>query len=85
MKRMDYNTEIINIISDAVNKYPDMRFGQILVNLNIIQYEGNTYDDVLITKDPFNVESKKMLQNIKNSNLFKKIYIKNILQEKLKI
>lgn len=74
MERIDYNTEIINIISDAVNKFPDMRFGQILVNLNIIQYEGNTYDDVLITKDPFNVESKKMLQNIKNSNLFKKIY-----------
>ena len=74
MERIDCNTEIINIISDAVNKYPEMRFGQILVNLNIIQYEGNTYDDVLITKDPFNVESKKMLQNIKNSNLFKKIY-----------
>lgn len=74
MERIDCNTEIINIISDAVNKYPDMRFGQILVNLNIIQYEGNTYDDILITKDPFNVESKKMLQNIKNSNLFKKIY-----------
>lgn len=74
--RREYNSAISTIISRIIRECPDMRFGQILANLNIIQYEQNTYDDSLITLDPFNIESDKMLENIKKSSLFKQIYEK---------
>ena len=67
MTRLKCNYEILEIITLAIQKCPDMRFGQILANLNIIKYEQNTYDDSVITLDPFNVESDKMLKDIKNS------------------
>lgn len=74
MARLKCNYEILEIITLAIQKCPDMRFGQILANLNIIKYEQNTYDDSVITLDPFNVESDKMLKDIKRSSLFKRIY-----------
>lgn len=78
MTRLKYNYEILEIITLAIQKCPDMRFGQILANLNIIKYEQNTYDDSVITLDPFNVESDKMLKDIKKSSLFKRIYENNV-------
>lgn len=74
--RKEYNSAILAIISRVIKECPYMRFGQILANLNIIQYEQNTYDDSLITLDPFNIESDKMLENIKKSSFFKTIYEK---------
>jgi hypothetical protein len=74
--RKEYNSAILAIISRVMRECPDMRFGQILANLNIIQYEQNTYDDSVITLDPFNVESSKMLENIKKSTLFNRLYKK---------
>lgn len=65
-KRRDANQEILKNIEEMVNKYPDLRFGQILVNLGIIEYERNTYDETLITKDPFNEESVVTLNRMKN-------------------
>jgi hypothetical protein len=76
MTRKESNSIILGIIADAIQKCPDMRFGQILANLNIIQYEQNTYDDSVIALDPFNVESSKMLENIKKSTLFNRLYKK---------
>ena len=78
MTRLKCNYEILEIITLAIQKCPDMRFGQILANLNIIKYEQNTYDDSVITLDPFNVESDKMLKDIKKSSLFKRIYENNV-------
>lgn len=66
-KRQTANLDILNEIGEAVMKYPDLRFGQILVNLGIIEYETNTYDDVCITKDPFNEESVVTLERMKSS------------------
>lgn len=65
-KRQEANLEILNKIGMVVRKYPDLRFGQILVNLGIIEYELNTYDETLITKDPFNEESVVTLNRMKN-------------------
>lgn len=64
-KRQNANVEILQMIGDAVMKYPDLRFGQILVNLGIIEYERNTYDETLITKDPFHEESVVTLNRMK--------------------
>lgn len=66
-RRQDANLDILTIIEEAVMKYPDLRFGQILVNLDIIEYElcGN----IPITKDPFNEESVITLNRIKKKSL----------------
>ena len=64
-KRQEANLEILNEIGAAIVKYPDLRFGQILVNLGIIKYERNTYDETLITKDPFYEESVITLNRIR--------------------
>lgn len=64
--RQKANVEILQMLGEAVMKYPNLRFGQILVNLGIIEYERNTYDETLITKDPFNEESVVTLNRMKN-------------------
>lgn len=74
--RKEYNSAILAIISRVIKECPYMRFGQILANLNIIQYEQNICNDSIITLDPFNIESDKMLENIKKSSFFKTIYEK---------
>lgn len=67
-RRQQANVEILQMLGEAVMKYPDLRFGQILVNLGIIEYERNTYDETLITKDPFNEESVVTLNRIRNND-----------------
>lgn len=62
-RRQDANLDILTIIEEEVMKYPDLRFGQILVNLGIIEYER--CDGIPTTKDPFNEESVVTLNRIK--------------------
>lgn len=66
--RQKANIEILQMLGEAVMKYPDLRFGQILVNLGIIEYERNTYDETLITKDPFYEESVVTLNRMKKND-----------------
>lgn len=68
-KRQEANLEILNEIRLAMVKYPDLRFGQILVNLGIIEYQRDPASfDKIGVKDPFNEESVITLQRIKNNN-----------------
>lgn len=66
-KRQTANLDILNEIGEAVMKYPDLRFGQILVNLGIIEYETDMYVGVCVAKDPFNEESVVTLERMKSS------------------
>lgn len=66
-KRQEANLDILNEIEEAVMKYPDLRFGQILVNLGIIEYDTNMYVGVCVAKDPFNEESVVTLERMKSS------------------
>ena len=48
MTRLDYNLQILDYLKAYANHYPDMRFGQILSNLNIASHikcydEGDQY------------------------------------------
>ena len=65
MERQKYNKLILETLSKLVEKYPDLRFGQILANAEIIIYK-NDYDEI-VPKDPFYEESeitwKRMLLN----------------------
>ena len=66
-KRQQSNVEILQIIGEVVMKYPDLRFGQILVNLGIIEYEN--CGTIPTTKDPFNEESVITLNRIKKKSV----------------
>ena len=66
-RRQGANLEILTIIEEAVMKYPDLRFGQILVNLGIIEYESCGM--IPTTKDPFNEESVITLNRIKKKSV----------------
>ena len=65
MERQKYNELILETLSKLVKKYPDLRFGQILVNTEVITYK-NDYDEIIV-EDPFYEESeitwKRMLLN----------------------
>ena len=63
-----YNNAIINKLSELVQKYPEQRFGQLLVNSDIIQYESDiSVDGQREVIDPFYEESeltwKRMCNN----------------------
>lgn len=57
--RQEANREILAILSEFVEKYPDIRFGQALANIGVIQYNDNGE-----TKDPFGEESIDMLRRL---------------------
>lgn len=65
MERQKYNKLILETLSKLVEKYPDLRFGQILANAEVIAYK-NDYDEV-VPINPFYEEPeitwKRMLLN----------------------
>lgn len=63
--RQSANREIIEILSDMVERHPDLRFGQILAITEAIQYKtinkvGALGSHVIEVVDPFNEESVDM-------------------------
>lgn len=71
MNRQEYNRKIISKLSEIIEQNPDLRFGQILVNYNIIDLvPDHLHGNTLIALDPFNEESEvtwnKMKGNSKN-------------------
>ena len=68
MSRLLYNKAIIDKLSELINKFPEQRFGQLLVNSDIIQYEPDiSVDGQREVIDPFYEESeltwKRMCNN----------------------
>lgn len=68
MSRLLYNKAIINKLSELIDKFPEQRFGQLLVNSDIIQYETDiSVDGQREVIDPFYEESeltwKRMCNN----------------------
>lgn len=64
-QRQAANREIIEILSDMVERYPDLRFGQIMAITEAIQYKpvnkvGALGAHVIEPVDPFNEESVDM-------------------------
>lgn len=66
--RQNSNREIMKILSDAIEKNPDLRFGQLLVCLDIV--EGQFKEEhIYRIRDPFYEESVDTLDRIKNKRL----------------
>ena len=54
-QRLRYNTEILYLLAKYLDQHPEIRFGQALVNLNILERE-DTYSEIPKYKDPYNDE-----------------------------
>ena len=70
-KRQQANRDIISHISSLVESHPELRFGQILAMLDIIQYKtvnkiGAMGAHVIETVDPFHEEPVTTLQRVEN-------------------
>lgn len=70
-KRQQANRDIISHLSILVESHPELRFGQILAMLDIIQYKtvikiGALGSHVTETVDPFYEEPVVTLQRIEN-------------------
>ena len=65
MNRLLYNRAIVNKLSELIERYPNLRFGQLLVNCDIIELVSD--NTAMIALDPFDEESevtwKRMCRN----------------------
>lgn len=52
--RKRYNERILNELKDYLETYPDIRFGQALINLNIVEMNNDINNPNI--KDPYNDE-----------------------------
>lgn len=62
MSRQDYNKIILQLIADKILMEPDLRFGQVLIDLKVLK----TVDvaNVTVVEDPFYEEPKVMLKRM---------------------
>lgn len=73
MNRKEYNLLIVDKLKELIDKYPNLRFGQILVDAEIITYKNN-YNEMVV-EDPFNEESEITWKRILlNKFAFKELY-----------
>ena len=59
MTRQEANKKILEKLAKMVEKYPDWRFGQLLVNCDLLEII-----EPGIVADPFHEESEQTLTNI---------------------
>jgi len=63
MTRQKANLEILNKLGQYLTKYPDIRFSQALVNLDlVVSTRGEAYDNVW--KDEYHIEPQKILERM---------------------
>ena len=65
LTRLEANLQILDILRKYAMKYPDMRFGQILFNLNIATHRIDSEEILPLPKDIFFFESVDTLTLIK--------------------
>ena len=64
-ERQKANLQILNKLHDYFLEFPDIRFGQALANLNIIEYDKSKLTPEVI--DPFFEESSDILEKVNNT------------------
>ena len=64
-ERQKANLQILNKLHDYFLEFPDIRFGQALANLNIIEYDRTKLTPEVI--DPFFEESVDTLEKVNNT------------------
>ena len=79
MERQKYNKLILETLSKLVEKHPDLRFGQILINSEVIQLEEVLLEGerqtILKGIDPFYEEPEFTWERMKNNKFaFKELF-----------
>lgn len=75
LNRKLYNVAIVEKLRELVNKYPDLRFGQILVNADIIELDLDPGTGVTSCRDPYYEEPEYMWERMKNNKFaFKELF-----------
>ena len=64
MKRQETNKLLLKTLEILIEKYPDMRFGQILFNFGFIDHIYDKICNVTIIKDPFSEEPTETLKRV---------------------
>ena len=73
MSRLLYNQAIVNKLQELVKKHPDLRFGQILVNAEIIKVVPS--DKQLLAEDPLYEEPEITWERVTNNKFaFNELY-----------
>ncbi len=62
-KRQEYNLKILDILAEQVERYPNLRFGQILINTNVLKHYCMDPSGFQVF-DPFNEESVDTYERI---------------------
>ena len=65
-ERIDYNKMINNLLLLSASKYPDLQFGQLLRNLEIVKEDLSTDRTNRMWVNDFNTESEYILKRVKN-------------------
>lgn len=60
--RYKYNMLILKELLELAEKYPKLRFGQLLIDFNILELAGSINN--IYIKDCFNEESEKMYRRM---------------------
>lgn len=63
-KRKESNQELLSILQEIVNKHPELRFGQIISNLRVVDW-GRKESGGVEMYDPFYEESVDTLKRVK--------------------
>ena len=64
LKRQEYNRQILRILTDLVEKWPDGRFSQILLTSGAVREDGAYAGVPIHWKDEFYVESEVILKRM---------------------
>lgn len=66
MNRQEANLELLNHLEYLIERYPDMRFSQILLGFAFVKQERPAKPEVRISwQDEFYVEGEKILARVK--------------------
>ena len=65
MNRLLYNRAIVNKLSELIEKYPEQRFGQLLIDCDVIQTKFIDCGYILL--DPFYEEPEKTWNRMINN------------------
>lgn len=66
--RIEFNREIVKLLSEYIEEYPTQRFGQLLFNLDINQFSdrANPQNHNFKLRDIYGDESEVILQRMKD-------------------
>lgn len=64
LTRQEYNKKLCGILNKLVDKYPDLRFGQLMACFGFVKQSSIKAMDMSLWIDEFNLESKELYDRV---------------------